>query len=304
MKKARYFEKLKDQKVQCFLCPHQCLIPEGDAGICRARVNKDGILYSDNYGKISSISIDPIEKKPLYHFYPGKDILSLGTFGCNFSCGFCQNWRISQQKPAVEKYTPEEIVNLASEKNLKNVMVTNGYIQEEPLEELLPYIDGANIDVKSFSPDFYEEYPGGTLKPVLSNVKKMYKNIHIELTNLLISDINDSEAELKELFSWVKDIDPEIPLHLSRYFPNYQFDKEQTSIQTMKKAYNLAKKYLNYVYLGNVRLEKGSDTFCSECGKDLIKRNFYNSQSYLEGNKCPECGNIIYGEFTNNSLGN
>ena len=326
MKKARYYKKLKDNKVQCHLCPHQCLITEGNQGICRARINEGGDLYSDNYGKISSTGIDPIEKKPLYHFYPGEDILSLGTFGCNFSCGFCQNWRISQKKPGIKEFTPEEIVDLAeskdvcgiaytyseplvwfefvletsklaAERNIKNVLVTNGYINKEPLEELLPYIDGANIDIKSFSPEFYEDYPGGTLEPVLRNVKKMYQEIHIELTNLLISDINDSKEDLNDLFSWIKDIDPEVPLHLSRYFPNYKFDKEQTSIQTMKKAYKIARKYLDFVYIGNIRLEKGNNTICPECGETLIKRNFYNSQSYLKENECPICGKEIYGEF-------
>ncbi|MFW6006584.1 MAG: AmmeMemoRadiSam system radical SAM enzyme [Halanaerobiales bacterium] len=326
MKKARYYKKLKNHKVQCNLCPHYCVIEKGDTGICRGRENRGGELYSKNYGKISSAGVDPIEKKPLYHFCPDEDILSIGTFGCNFSCDFCQNWRISQKNPELRELTPEQVVELALEKNtigiaytyseplvwyefvyetsklacennLKNVLVTNGYINSEPLEKLLPYIHGANVDLKAFTSEFYKKYAGGHLEPVLNTIKIMYKKIHVELTNLLITDTNDDEKELENLFSWIADINPAIPLHLSRYFPNYNFDKPATSVELMEKSFQQAREKLDFVYLGNIRSDTGNNTICPQCGKTLIKRKGYSTVSFLNNRNCPRCGYEIYGKF-------
>ncbi len=328
MQPAKYFKKTKGNTVECKLCPHNCKIKEGNTGICQARVNDKGELYSKNYGQVSSIGMDPVEKKPLYHFYPASDILSIGTFGCNFSCKFCQNWQISQQTPDLRKFNPREIVDIAMRKDaigiaytysepliwfefvletsklarkndLKNVLVSNGFINHEPLKELTPYINAANIDVKSFKTDFYQKHAKGRLKPVLENVEFFHQNnVHIELTTLIITDLNDGKDELKELFSWIKNLDSDIPLHLSRYFPNYKMEKPRTSKKTMKMAYDLAKKYLQFVYPGNIRVNEGQDTICPECQTNLINRNIYHSQTNLKGNKCPECGYRVPGEFS------
>lgn len=284
-------------------------------------------MYTENYGKISSLGMDPIEKKPLYHFYPGSEILSAGTFGCNFSCDYCQNWQISQERPQLKDVSPDQLVKVAeernamgiaytysepsiwyeyvketaekaSEANLKNVMVTNGFISLEPLKELLPYLDAANVDLKAFDNEFYHKLCGGKLDPVLRNIEYLFKNnVHLELTTLVITDYNDSRDELKELFSWIHDLSPDIPLHISRYFPRYKLDKPPTDVEKMKEAYKVAQEYLNYVYIGNVNLEEGSNTICPECGYRVIERNFYNSRGFLEDGECPECGKEIYGAF-------
>lgn len=329
MKTASYYQKTDDGRVQCLLCPHQCQIAEGKSGICSARVNRDNELISENYGKISSLGVDPIEKKPLYHFYPASRILSLGTFGCNLSCPFCQNWRISQNKPDLQEFTPEEIINVAQRRNSRglaytysepliwyefvydtgklahendmyNVLVTNGYINKEPLKALLPYIDAANIDLKSFNNEFYRNLCGGTLQPVLDNIEIMNEKIHVELTTLIIPGENDSLEELKKLFSWVAELNHEIPLHISRYFPNYKFDRPAASGQKMEEIYQLAAGYLDYVYLGNMRTDEGATTFCPECGENLIVRSGYHTDRHMDGDKCPVCGYQVAGVFPEN----
>ena len=329
MKKEADFQKKIDAEkkiVKCELCPHYCKILEGKKGICQVRKNVDGQLYSINYGEVTSIGIDPIEKKPLYHFYPGSKILSLGTYGCNFHCDFCQNWQISQQKPATKALTPEEVVNLAIEKEvnsiaytyseplvwyefvkdtaklafengIKNVLVSNGYINPDPLAKLLPYIDAANVDLKAYNNDFYENYTGGDLKSVKNNIKFMADKIHLEITTLVIDELNSERKELENLFKWIANINSSIPLHLSRYFPAYKMNKAATNISTMENAYNLAKNYLNYVYLGNVRSLDKSNTFCPECGHKVIFRDGYQTKLELENGKCPVCSYEIYGKF-------
>lgn len=326
MEKIADFQESIDHKVKCKLCPHQCLIKNGDNGICRVRKNKDGTLYTINYGEISSIGVDPIEKKPLYHFYPASRILSLGTYGCNFKCQFCQNWKISQENPPTQSLTSEEVIELAEQKNvksiaytysepvvwyefvketaqraskkgLKNVLVTNGFINNKPLENILPYIDAANVDLKSFNDNFYKKYAGGRVEPVKETIKKMANNIHLEITTLLINDLNDDREELKKLFKWISNINKSIPLHLSRYFPAYKMDKPATEVKTMEKAYELAKKYLDFVYLGNLRTSKKGNTYCPQCGQELISRDGYNTEVFLEKGGCPECSYEIEGAF-------
>jgi len=284
MQEARYYEKLDEQLVWCHLCPQNCKIKPGKKGICRARQNQDGVLYTLNYGQLTSWGIDPIEKKPLHRFYPGSWIFSVGTFGCNFHCGFCQNWQIAHRDPPTREVTPEELVEVAvdakksgsigiaytysepmvwyefvydtakraRQEGLKNVLVTNGFVQKEPLMELLPFIDAMNIDVKAFTDEFYRKTCGGRLGPVLRTVELAHQSCHVEITTLVVPGMNDSEEEISSLVDWIASLDPSIPLHLSRYFPRYKFDLPPTPIDTLKKAKEIALKKLKYVYLGNV----------------------------------------------------
>lgn len=323
-----YHKEEKEEKViRCDLCPHNCKINNSNTGICQVRKNIDGKLYSLNYAKVSSLSIDPIEKKPLYHFYPKADVLSLGSWGCNMSCEFCQNWQISQQKPQLREIEPENIIKTALEKNvdliaytysepvvfyeymletaklaqeagLKNIMVSNGFINQAPLKELLPYLDAANIDLKSFNNSFYKKHCNGGLEAVKNTIKLLAKKIHLEITTLIITDLNDDLAELTELFQWLSKLDKDIPLHLSRYHPAYKLNKTSTELELMKEAYQIAKKYLNNVYLGNAIIENTADTYCSNCGEKLIQRQAYQVKNGLKDKFCPNCGQEIYGEFS------
>lgn len=332
IKEAEFYRKLADNKVLCQLCPHQCLIKEGKSGLCKARVNREGRLFTENYGMISSLALDPMEKKPLYHFYPGSKILSIGTFGCNFSCLYCQNWQISQEKPSLKEISAEDLVKLAKsngsigiaytysepsiwyeyvretaelarKEGLKNVIVSNGYISKDALKELLPYLDGANIDLKAFSEGFYCKLCEGRLEPVLENIELLAQSkIHLEITTLLITNYNDDLKELTELFSWIAGLNPGIPLHLSRYFPTYKLDKPATSIKTLLETYHQAREYLDYVYLGNVDLVDGSDTYCPRCGYPVVRRRYYRVVNHLQQGKCPDCGQPIYGKFNSYSL--
>jgi pyruvate formate lyase activating enzyme len=286
MIEAKYYEKKENQTVQCGLCPHNCVIAPGKTGICRIRQNKDGKLYSLTYDQSTSINFDPIEKKPLYHYYPGSTILSVGTLGCNFRCEFCQNWEISQAEFGdipTRRLTSEMALKLAGENNsigiaftyneplinyewvldtaklfsankLKNVIVSNGYINPGPLAGLLPFIDAANIDVKSFSEGFYKKFCGvPAFTPVLKTVETMVRaNKHVEITTLLIPGENDSAPEIEKLVDWLAGISDRIPLHFSRYFPQYKMDIPPTDMKTLLRAYELARKKLKYVYLGNV----------------------------------------------------
>jgi pyruvate formate lyase activating enzyme len=283
MHEALYYEKLDHNKVHCRLCPNECLIPDGSRGACRVRINKLGTLYTEVYGKTTGIALDPIEKKPLYNYHPGEHILSVGTKGCNLRCDFCQNWHISQELDAptediaslqiVEKakslksfgiaYTYNEpfiwyefvldTAKLARKNGLENVLVTNGYVNIEPLEGMLPYINAMNIDLKSFNEDFYKKVCKGKLKPILEVIKASAKTCHIELTTLLIPGLNDSETQIEKLVDWIYDnLGAEVPIHFSRYFPCYNLKVKPTPVDTLKMAERIAKKKLKYVYLGNV----------------------------------------------------
>lgn len=285
MKEAMYYSKIEESKVHCHLCPHGCVIKPGGLGACRARKNTEGKLYSLNYGKITSIALDPIEKKPLYRFHPGKKILSVGTFGCNLKCSFCQNWSISQVDADTVEITSEELVRksedlitagnigiaytynepsiwyefvyetakLAKERNLSNVLVTNGFIEKQPLLELLPYVDAMNIDVKAFTAEFYSKICRAVLDNVKETVEAAAKRCHVEVTTLVIPGLNDSVEEIGDIAKWLASISPEIPLHLSRFFPNYRMrDGMPTPKETLIKARDKAMEHLKYVYLGNV----------------------------------------------------
>jgi len=326
-REAAYYRKLDNNQVQCLLCPHECIIAPGKRGVCQGRKNINGILYAENYGMVSSAGVDPVEKKPLYHFYPASKILSAGTYGCNFRCSFCQNWQISQQKPQLRYIPPEELVQMAlqnesigiaftysepliwyeyiletaklsREKGLKNVLVSNGYLNPSPLSELIPLIDGVNIDLKAFNNDFYKKICGGSLEPVLQNIKELYKDgVHLELTTLIIPEQNDSREEISTLLKWIKELDSGIPLHLSRYFPRYKLKKEATAPELMESIYQMAIEELDYVYLGNLHTERATNTYCPDCGELLIHRSIYSVENRLKGNKCSECGYQIKGLF-------
>lgn len=283
MKEALYYEKKEDGSVQCLLCPQLCRIKKGKRGFCGVRVNEEGTLYTINYGRMSSMALDPVEKKPLYYFHPGEMILSVGTIGCNLACLFCQNWSISKQIQApTEAVTTEELIaqakkinsfgiaytynepfmwfefvletaKVAREAGLKNVLVTNGFVQPEPLKELLPWIDAANIDVKAIHDPFYRKVCSGRVEPVLATIKTMVRSCHVELTNLIIPTWNDSEKDLEDLVSWIaENAGPDVPLHFSRYFPCYKMTIPPTPKETLYLAESIAKKKLRRVHLGNI----------------------------------------------------
>jgi pyruvate formate lyase activating enzyme len=270
--KAKYYQKIDQKKVQCNLCSHRCVIEDQSRGICAVRENQKGTLYSLVYGKLISKAVDPIEKKPLYHFLPSSFAYSIATMGCNFRCSNCQNWQISQisktqNKVIGQEFSPEEIVDeakqsgsksiaytyseptifleyasdiakIAVKKGLKNVLVTNGYITKEALEDVADYFHAANIDLKSFSDDFYKKNCGAKLNPVLESIKLYYKlGIWIEITTLIIPKLNDSEKNLRQIANFIKDIDPQIPWHISRFYPMYKLDNQlPTPTETLRKA--------------------------------------------------------------------
>lgn len=323
MKEALYYTQKENNKVACHLCPRECIISEGKAGICRGRINHDGRLYAKTYGECSSIAMDPIEKKPLYHFYPGSQILSIGTIGCNLKCQFCQNWHISQDIVPTKQISPEDIAKYAEEYNsigvaytynepsiwyefvldtarvvkqrgLKNVLVTNGYINELPLLELLPYIDALNIDLKSMEETFYYDICGkGQLDPVLNTIKIAKDNgCWIELTNLIIPTLNDSVDQIDNLICWIlEELGDNVPLHFSRYFPQYKMNLPPTPISTLEKIYHQALQRLKYVYIGNACEIEGDNTYCPVCKQIVIKRKGYSISQYnLKNGRCMGCG--------------
>jgi len=323
MEQAKYYKKLKDKKVQCELCPHFCVLAPEEEGKCRSRFNSDGNLFTSNYAETISISMDPIEKKPLYHFYPGQSILSIGPNSCNFSCDFCQNFSISQFEVPTYHLDLEELLRICKQKRtkfvaytytepitwfeyildsakilkengIKTVLVTNGFINPKPLYELLPYIKAMNIDLKSMEDDFYRKFCGGKLQPVLDTIKTAAKNCHLEITNLLITDENDSKENIQKVIDFIAEINPNIPLHFSRYFPHYKMSNPPTPKSTLHLARELAQEKLNYVYLGNIFSD--TDTKCPKCNSLLIKRGF-SPKILIKNNKCPFCDFEIYGEF-------
>lgn len=327
MKEALYWEKLDNNKVKCNLCPNYCVLSDGQVSTCNSRKNVSGVLIAFNYARTVSLNMDPIEKKPLYHYYPGTRIFSLGPNSCNLHCQFCQNYEISQEECPTKVISPEDLLDLTlrqnldqvaftytepftwyeyiydcakllSEHKIKTVLVTNGYINPEPLIVLLPYIDAMNIDLKSIRPDFYRKICKGKLEPVLETIRLSAKACHVELTNLLIPDLNDTEDEIEELVNFVADVNPSIPLHFSRYYPQWKCSQPPTPEKTLLKAYEIASSKLKYVYLGNIQPGKYSDTYCPSCSKLLISRGIFSaSKEGMKGNKCSGCGYTIYGRF-------
>jgi pyruvate formate lyase activating enzyme len=331
MRTAEFFRKLEDGKVQCFLCPHICTLSEGKTGKCGVRRNVNAGLVTEIYGKVSAIHFDPIEKKPLYHFHPGSVILSIGSVGCNLSCRFCQNCDISQADvsrfPWLKDHSADEIVEMAAdhagnigiaftyneptisyeyimdiarkakEKGMKTAMISNGYINPDPLLELIPFMDAFNIDLKAFRDEFYKEQTGASLSPVLDSLKILKKaGKHIEITNLIIPSLNDDPVVFSEMIDWIStELGAYSVLHLSRYFPHHEFTIDPTPVDTLRDLYAIASTKLPYVYLGNVASNKGQQTRCTECGELLIDRAGYHIEvrSITADTKCNKCGSPV-----------
>jgi pyruvate formate lyase activating enzyme len=332
LEEARYYRKLADGEVECRLCPRECLLRPGEIGDCQVKVNRKGTLYSLVYGRPCSLSVEPIEKAPFYHFLPGSWRLCLATVGCNLRCKYCQNWEISQAKvEEVEsaEMSPEQVVALALRNNvriicftfsepiafyeymydiaelakragLKTAMVSNGYINPKPLEKLLDVMDAVKIDLKAFTEDFYEEINLGELEPVLEAIKIIRRwGVWLELVNLLIPTLNDDPREISAMCGWIrKELGDDVPLHFTRFFPQYRLTNlPPTPIESLEKAYSLAKAAgLKYVYIGNVPGHRNNSTFCPGCGKVLIQRiHFDVPANHLKAGKCPYCGMNISG---------
>jgi len=332
MWEASYYKKLEKGMVQCQLCPHSCTLENGEYGKCKTRLNQDGSLFTLSYGILSSISSDPVEKKPLYHFHPGRSILSLGSFGCNLSCDYCQNCEITQINESVfSKHptrTPEDMVNkarlhrnniglaytynepvvyyeymircaeLLQEQNLSNVMVSNGYINQPPLNALIPVMDAFNVDLKSFRNLFYLKRSGASLHPVLNTIETIAKSgKHLELTFLIIPEFNDTDAEWNEMIQWITDhCPPHTVLHVSRYYPYYKVFKPPTPLATIQRFLDMARDKLDYVFPGNTpQLE--SHSFCPSCGNKLVERFLYDATvcGITDEGKCSQCLTEIQG---------
>jgi pyruvate formate lyase activating enzyme len=317
---ARYFETRPDGDVRCGLCPHACLIPPGRHGRCGVRFNREGRLELPFAGRLSSIAVDPIEKKPLYHYHPGQTILSVGFVGCSFRCPFCQNYRISQDTSVpTETVGPEELVALAERegsfgisytyseplvhleyvlaaarlargRGLKNVLVSNGFISPEPAEELLGVLDAANIDLKSFNPEFYRQEIGGDLEEVKRFLTQARGRIELEVTTLVIPTKNDGPEEIEAIARFLASLDPAIPFHLSAYYPQYRYTLPATPPSSLRALAKVARRHLSYVYLGNIGAEE-SNTVCRSCAAVLVRRRGYQvGTPGLNGSRCARCG--------------
>ncbi|MBI5681001.1 MAG: AmmeMemoRadiSam system radical SAM enzyme [Methanobacterium sp.] len=329
-KEVMTYEKFHDA-LQCKVCQRKCVINKGNTGFCNMRKNIDNKLCALNYAAASSVAVDPIEKKPLFHFYPGSTVFSLGSVGCNFRCKHCQNWNISQanlNEISTREILPEEAIRLTKEYGCKSiawtyneptmwfeytydsaklakkegiatVYVTNGYMSEESFDLINPYLDAANIDLKGMSDKFYQELCQARLRPVLDNIKRFYDNkIHIEITNLIIPGYNDSKEDITALVKFMVDeTGPEVPLHFTRFFPYYELIQlPPTPVKSLQRAYNIAKDAgMKYVYIGNVSVGGGENTLCPECGEILIERDGFEiiDDKFKKTRKCPKCNASI-----------
>ena len=335
IREAMLYLPLEDQKVSCVLCHHNCQISPVIFGICGVRENRDGKLFTRVYVDIIAAHVDPIEKKPLYHFLPGTTSFSIATVGCNFRCSFCQNWQISQASKGKDivahgqEYSPQDVVlsakknrcqsiaytyteptiyfeyayetaKLAKKEGLANVFVTNGYMRPEALETIKPYLDACNVDLKAFHEDFYKDMCGAHLQPVLDSIRLMKElNIWVEITTLVIPGRNDSEQELTQIARFIRDVDPNIPWHISRFHPDYKYtDSDATSVESLRLARSIGiKEGLSFIYIGNV-FDESEGTVCPNCQKMLIPRQgFYISENKIQEGKCPSCGTPIAGVF-------
>ncbi len=333
VKEAMFYEQLDEKRVRCKLCAHNCLVAEGKVGVCSVRKNIGGKLYSLIYGKASSVSADPVEKKPLYHFYPGSSVLSYGTVGCNFKCLYCQNWRISQVKPdaydlrtlgtadqilsQMRRYTCSgvaftyneptiwyefayDIAQAVKKKDKYTIFVSNGYMNPEPLKKLAPYLDAMNIDLKAIDVEKYRKLSRARIEPVLNTLKLARElGIHIEITTLVVPGFNDSTRDLEKICNWIHDnLGSDIPYHLTRYHPDYHYDAPATPLDKLIESYKIAKKAgLDYVYLGNIMKTDYENTRCKNCSTMLVKRRtrFVERLYSMKDNRisCPKCDTQI-----------
>jgi pyruvate formate lyase activating enzyme len=335
MKEAMLWKSQPGGKVSCFLCSHRCEIAPSKFGVCGVRENKDGKLFTHVYGEVIAAHVDPIEKKPFFHFWPGSKAFSIATVGCNFRCPFCQNWEISQSSkkdkggPGSYKLLPEDVVRealarrcqsisytyteptiffeyahdtarLAHSQGLANNFVTNGFMTEEALETIKPYLDAANVDLKAFREETYKKVCKARLEPVLDSIRLMNKmGIWVEVTTLVVPGMNDSAEELHDIATFIASVSPDIPWHISRFHPDYQYtDARPTPLDTLRKAYEIGKEEgLRYLYVGNVS-DLAEDTFCPHCHERLIRREgFWVGENKVKDSRCPHCGTLIAGVF-------
>lgn len=329
---ARYYQKLASGEINCLLCPRSCVLREGQTGVCRTRKNVNGKLESIVYGKLVSVNIDPIEKKPLFHFLPKTPTLSIATAGCNLRCNFCQNWEISQIEPAdarSQNVSPEELIAAAKKNNcpsisytysepvayydymydsamlarkngIKNVFITCGYINPEPLKDVSKFLDAANVDLKGFSDNTYRWVAAAQLAPVLETLKILKENgVWLEVGYLVIPSVNDSPKEIKTMASWVvKNLGKDVPVHFLRFFPQHKMTNlPPTPVETLEQAYRFAKEAgINYVYLGNLPGSKYENTYCPKCGKMIIgRKGYFVEEFHIVNGRCKYCGQKIPG---------
>lgn len=334
-REAMLWDPLEGGKVACRLCAHRCVIAPGKQGICAVRENRDGRLVTLVYGEVIAAHVDPIEKKPFYHFLPGSKALSIATAGCNFRCGFCQNWHISQAPRrkgggiAGEPFPPEDIVRTALAQDcrsisytyteptiffeyatdtakaakgagLANNFVTNGYMTAEALETIHPYLDAANVDLKAFKDETYKKVCGARLEPVLESIRLMKRlGVWVEVTTLVVPGLNDGEEELGAIARFIASVDPDIPWHISRFHPDFEYtDAPATPLRTLRRAHEIGRAQgLSYIYVGNVGGES-EDTICPKCGEQVIRRQgFFVVENLLKADRCPRCGHPVAGVF-------
>lgn len=332
LREALFYKKLDGNNVQCQLCPRLCFIPAGRRGFCGVRENRNGTLYTLVYAKPVAVHIDPIEKKPLFHFLPSSTAFSIATAGCNLRCKFCQNWEISQAKPEELNYTyiaPSDLINKAKESGaltlaytyteptvfyeymletaklaraagIKNIMHSAGYINEQPLRELAKYLDAANIDLKGFSDEYYAKMSEGTLEPVLKTLKVLKgSGVHLEITNLIVPGFNDDEDNLIKMCLWIREnLGADTPVHFSRFQPMYKLmNLNPTPVEALEKARKIALDCgLKYAYIGNVPGHTAENTYCPKCNKILIERKgYFVVQNNIENGRCKFCGEKIIG---------
>ncbi len=328
MKEAMFYEKLVDNQIRCYLCSHNCAIPEGKRGICGVRKNNGGRLETLVYGRLVSQHLDPVEKKPLFHFLTGSKTYSISTVGCNFKCLHCQNWQISQYPHLTngeitgEVVSPREVVEaalasgansisytyveptiffefardcalLAREKGIRNIFVSNGYMSEQAARDLATFIDAINIDIKAFSDEFYKKVCRAKLAPVLANVKLLHElGVWVEITTLIIPGYNDKQDELRALATFIKDVSPSMPWHISAFHPAYRMlDVQSTPVTTLDMAMQIGLETgLQFVYEGNVPGRGKENTYCPRCGALLVKRSGFSATiAGLENGKCKKC---------------
>jgi pyruvate formate lyase activating enzyme len=333
MKEARIYQVLENQKIRCQTCAHYCLLVPGKSGICGVMQNREGVLYNLVYGRVIALHVDPIEKKPLFHFLPGAQALSIATTGCNMKCANCQNADISQMprdtgtiqgqdmipdriiekavrqhcevmaytytEPAIYLDYAIDIATLAAEKRIMNIFITNGYLSKESLAAVSPFLNGANIDLKAFKDETYKSVCGARLSPVLDTIERMHsQGIWVEITTLLIPGMNDSRDELKQIAKFIVELDPGIPWHISRFYPTYRMtDRPPTSPASIQKAREIGLEAgIRYVYSGNLPGDPGENTFCHHCGQRLVHRIGYQiRENRIQSGTCPDCQTKIPG---------
>jgi pyruvate formate lyase activating enzyme len=333
---ARFFEREEDGRLRCTLCPRECLLADGQAGFCSVRENRDGGMVLLAYGKSTGFAVDPIEKKPLYHFLPGTDVLSFGTVGCNLGCRFCQNWGISKARAegqGLETRTPEQVVDLAvsagcpsiaftyndpiiwaewaidvareaRRRGVRTVFVTSGYVEEKAREEIFSWMDATNVDLKAFTEDFYAKVTLSHLAPVLETLEWLARDgrVWTEVTNLLIPGLNDDPEETRRLAGWMGEhLGPDVPLHFSAFHPAWKMtDRPSTPPETLTRARRIAREVgLRHVYTGNVHDPEGQTTWCPGCGQAAVVRDWNSVRAYRlgPGGTCRGCGQRIAGRF-------